>query len=60
VSLIKIAIAWAPEGLFTSLPILSGDPAFWRQPDNEEVSYDVFNRTERFKFYEKNQMKETE
>ena len=57
VSLIKIAIVWAPKGLFTSLPILSADPTFWRQADNEEMSYDAFNRMGRFNFYEKNQMK---
>jgi hypothetical protein len=54
VSLIKIATAWAPGGLFTSLPILSEDETFWRQPTNEEFCYDVFNQVKRFRYYEKN------
>jgi hypothetical protein len=54
VSLLKISNAWAPAGLFTSLPILSVDPAFWRQPTNEEMAYDSFNQVGRFKYFEKN------
>jgi hypothetical protein len=54
VSLVKIANAWAPGGLFTSLPILSCDKSFWRQPKNEEFCYDAFNQVGRFRYYEKN------
>ena len=54
VSLLKISNAWAPAGLFTSLPVLSADPAFWRQPTNEEMAYDSFNQVGRFKYFEKN------
>ena len=54
VSLLRIAVAWAPAGLFTSLPILSMDQEFWRQPSNEEFSYDPYNRLGSGGFYKKN------
>lgn len=54
VSLIKLAVAWAPVGLLTSLPILAQERSFWRQPSNEEFHFDPFNQVGRFRYYEKN------
>ena len=56
VTLIKIAEAWAPQGVFTSLPILGLDEQFWRQPSEEEYTYNVYNKSKKTKIYEKSRM----
>ena len=53
VSLIKIAEAWAPRGVLTSLFLFESDKQSGRTLKNEEYFYNIYNKSKSSRIYEK-------